>query len=82
VPEAAYRGEQNANVSHDILPFLAHTNNSFGEDWRRRSISSQRASVDSYGYVSSSPILVTLMVEVLRSSETSVLTRATQRNIT
>jgi hypothetical protein len=29
----------------------------------------------------SSPILVTLMKEALRSTETSVLTRATQRNI-
>jgi hypothetical protein len=31
--------------------------------------------------VPSSPILVTLMMEVLSSSETSVLTRATWRNI-
>jgi hypothetical protein len=31
--------------------------------------------------VSSSPILVTLMNEALNSSETSVLTRATRRNI-
>jgi hypothetical protein len=31
--------------------------------------------------VPSSPIIVTLMMEVLRSSETSVLTRATRRNI-
>jgi hypothetical protein len=31
--------------------------------------------------VLSSPILVTLMMEALCSSETSVLTRATQRNI-
>jgi hypothetical protein len=31
--------------------------------------------------VLSSPILVTLMMEVLRSSETPVLTRATRRNI-
>jgi hypothetical protein len=31
--------------------------------------------------VPSSPILVTLMMEVLRSSEMFVLTRATQRNI-
>jgi hypothetical protein len=33
----------------------------------------------SYGYVPSSPILVTLMMEEVTSSETSVLTRATQR---
>jgi hypothetical protein len=31
--------------------------------------------------VPSSPILVTMMMEELRSSETSVLTRATRRNI-
>jgi hypothetical protein len=31
--------------------------------------------------VPGSPILVTLMMEALRSSETSVLRRATQRNI-
>jgi hypothetical protein len=46
-----------------------------------RNISSQRASVASYGYVPSSPILVTLMMEALRFSETSVLTRAKRRNI-
>jgi hypothetical protein len=44
-------------------------------------ISSQRASVATYGYVPSSPIIVTLMMEGLSSSETSVLTRATRRNI-
>jgi hypothetical protein len=43
--------------------------------------SSQRASVVSYGYVPSSLILVTLMIEALSSSETSVLTIATWRNI-
>jgi hypothetical protein len=35
----------------------------------------------SLGHVPSSPILVTLMKEALDSSETSVLTRATRRNI-
>jgi hypothetical protein len=39
------------------------------------------ASVASYGYVRCSPILVTLMMEALSSSETSVLTRVTWRNI-
>jgi hypothetical protein len=43
--------------------------------------SSQHASVASYGYVLISPILVTLMIEALCSSETSVLTRATRRSI-
>jgi hypothetical protein len=37
--------------------------------------------VASYGYVPSSLILVTLMMEAWRSSKTSVLTRATQHNI-
>jgi hypothetical protein len=41
-------------------------------------ISSQRASVAGYGYVLSSPILVTLMMEVLNSSKTSVLARVTR----
>jgi hypothetical protein len=35
----------------------------------------------SYGYVPSSPILVTLMKEALSSSEMSVLTITTHRNI-
>jgi hypothetical protein len=44
-------------------------------------ISSQRASVASYDAVPSSLILVTLIMEALRSSETSVRTTVTQRNI-
>jgi hypothetical protein len=45
------------------------------------SLSSQHASVASYGYIHSSPILVALMMEALSSSETSVVTRAIRRNI-
>jgi hypothetical protein len=48
---------------------------------QKLSISLQRASVVSYGKRSSSPILVTLMMELISSSETSVFTRATRRNI-
>jgi hypothetical protein len=44
-------------------------------------ISSQRASVASCGYVPSSTILITLMMEALSSTETSFLTRATRHNI-
>jgi hypothetical protein len=40
-----------------------------------------RASVATYGYVLSSPILITLMMDALSTSETTVLTRATRRNI-
>jgi hypothetical protein len=40
----------------------------------------QRVPVASYGYVPSSPILVTLMMEALSSSVTSVLTSSTRRN--
>jgi hypothetical protein len=44
-------------------------------------ISSQRAQLLVTANVSSPPILVTLMMDALNSSETSVLTRATRRNI-
>jgi hypothetical protein len=48
----------------------------------RLRIPSQRSSVASYClYFPSSPILVTLMIEMLRSSETSDFKRATWRNI-
>jgi hypothetical protein len=40
-----------------------------------------RAWIASYSYVPSSRILVTLMMEAFSSSETSVITRATRRNI-
>jgi hypothetical protein len=46
-----------------------------------RSISSQRASVASYGSVPSSPTLITLLKEAPNFSETSVLTGSTRRDI-
>jgi hypothetical protein len=50
--------------------------------WKLKSIYTPRASVASYALrFPSSPILVTLMMEALLSSEISVLTRATRRNI-
>jgi hypothetical protein len=44
--------------------------------------SNRRLRLVTANVVLSSRILVTLMMEALRSSKTSVLTRATQRNIT
>jgi hypothetical protein len=46
-----------------------------------RSISSLRRLLVTADDVPSSQILATLMMEALRSSETSALTRATRRNI-
>jgi hypothetical protein len=44
-------------------------------------IPSQRSSVASYCFVASSLILSSLMMEAIRSSETSVVTRATRHHI-
>jgi hypothetical protein len=49
--------------------------------FNRRRLRSVRRLLVTASVVPSSPILVTLMKEALRSSETSVITRATQRNI-
>jgi hypothetical protein len=60
-----------------------------GPTWRRREntckiwfLRSVRRLLVTVSVVPSSPILVTLMKEALSSSETSVFTRATRRNIT
>jgi hypothetical protein len=62
----------------DVMPCGCCKNRRFGGTLFLRSLRQLlvRASI-----VPSSPILVTLMREALSSSETSVLTRATQRNI-
>jgi hypothetical protein len=52
-----------------------------GVFWDVTPCGTHAASVASYGYIPSSPILVTLMMEVLSSSEMSVLTRTTWHNI-
>jgi hypothetical protein len=56
-----------------------------GDVWEERSASFIRVTrIGELGTmlaVHSSPILVTLMMEAIRPSETSVLTRATRRNI-
>jgi hypothetical protein len=69
-------------VFWDVTPCGSCKNQHLGETWHlHQSIPSQRASVASYGYLPSSPILVTLMMKALSSSEMSVITRATRRNI-
>jgi hypothetical protein len=49
--------------------------------WPAREADSERRLLVTASVVPSSPILVTLMMEAPSSSETSVLTRATRRNI-
>jgi hypothetical protein len=48
---------------------------------RRVALCSMRRLLVTANVVPTSPILVTLMMKALRSSETSVLTKATRRNI-
>jgi hypothetical protein len=52
-----------------------------GVFWMLRRVALVRARLLVTANVPSSPILVTLIMEALGSSETSVLTRATRRNI-
>jgi hypothetical protein len=61
-------------VIGELSTMLAVTSN-------RRTLRRNAASVSSYDYVPSSPILVTLMMEAPSSSETSVLTRNARHNI-
>jgi hypothetical protein len=68
----------------DVTPHGSCKNRRFGGTWRllhqgdENRLTRNNAS---YGYVPSSPILVTLMMVALSSSEKSVLTRVTRLNI-
>jgi hypothetical protein len=74
-------------VFWDVMPCGSFKNQSFGGTWHLYHqgdfgfIHSVRRLLVTANGVPNSPILVTLMMQALRSSETSVLTRAAQRNI-
>jgi hypothetical protein len=75
-------------VFWDVTPCISCKNRRFGGTWRflhqgdkKKFLRSARRLLVAACVVPSSPILVTLMKEALNSSGTSVLTRATWRNI-
>jgi hypothetical protein len=70
----------------DVTPCGSCKNRRFGGTERLHTryeeiLRSERRLLVTANVVSSSPILVTLMMEALSTSETSVVTRATRRNI-
>jgi hypothetical protein len=74
-------------VFWDVTPCASCKNRRFGGTWRLLHqgdkfmfLRSVRRLLVTANVVPSSPILVTLMIEAISSSETSVLTRATRRN--
>jgi hypothetical protein len=69
-------------VFWNVTPLGSFKNRRFGGSYRDFVfLLSVRQSLVTASVVSSSPIIVTLMKEALHSSETSVHTRATRRNI-
>jgi hypothetical protein len=67
-------------VSSGMLRNVALVKTDISEELSASFVSVRRLLVTA-SVVPSSPILITLMKEALRSSETSVLTRTTRRNI-
>jgi hypothetical protein len=71
-------------VVWDVTPCGSCKNRSFGGTYRLLQVvflSSVRRLLVTASVVPSSPIIVTLMKEAVSSSETSVLTKATRRNM-
>jgi hypothetical protein len=68
-------------VSSGMLSRVARVRTDVSEEPNEEFLRSLRRLLVSACVLPSSPILVTLMKEALGSSETSVLTRATRRNI-
>jgi hypothetical protein len=68
-------------VFWDVTPCGSYTNRRFRGNTNLAFLRNVRRLLVTASVVTSSPILVTLMKEALSSSETSVLTRATRRNI-
>jgi hypothetical protein len=68
-------------ASSGILRRVALVRTDASEELRASFLRSVRRLLVTSSVVPSSPILVTLMKEALSSSETSVLTRVTRRNI-
>jgi hypothetical protein len=67
-------------VSEDLSSYIIRVTR-IGEQGTTLAVASNGCTLLVTPVVPSSPILVTLMIEALSSSETSVLTRATRRNI-
>jgi hypothetical protein len=68
-------------VFWDVTPCGSFKNRRFGGTWRLLHLRSMRRLLVAASVVPSSPILVTRRKEAQGSSQTSVLTRATRRNI-
>jgi hypothetical protein len=74
-------GDYENAVSSGVTPCRCCKNRSFGGTCRLHHQGDSVLRLLATANVHSSPIIVTLMMEAVRSSETSVLTRATRRKI-
>jgi hypothetical protein len=68
------------NVSGERIALVIRVTR-MGELVTTLTVASNRSTLDTINIITISPILVNLMMQAIRSSETSVLTRVTRRNI-